>query len=102
MASDASVRTKNQETARRWDRSWGQIGERRNEGRTLSGQEKRPFAGLLWKPSDGLEPSTPPYHEREEGADPCGFARSGAGSSMSPVAARRRVLHGGATLVRPG
>src|SRR5262249_49368258 len=43
----------------------------------------------------------PPYHEREEGVDPSGFARSGAGSCASLVAARRRVLHGRATLVRP-
>jgi hypothetical protein len=43
----------------------------------------------------------PPYHEREEGADSCGVARSSAGSRVSLIAARRRVLHGRATLVRP-
>ena len=31
------------------------------------------FAGTLSKPSDGLEPSTPPYHEREEGSLHAGF-----------------------------
>jgi hypothetical protein len=29
------------------DRSWGQVHEARSDSRTLSGQEKRPFAGLL-------------------------------------------------------
>src|SRR5204863_6727310 len=53
------------------------------------------------KPSSGLEPETPPYHEREEGADPCGFAHSGAASRLSAVAASCRVLQGRATLVRP-
>jgi hypothetical protein len=43
-----------------------------------------------------------PYHEREEGVDPCGFPHSGDGSHVSLVAARRRVSHGRATLVRPG
>src|SRR4051812_11664759 len=50
------------------------------------------------KPSDGLEPSTPPCLE---GVDSCGFAHFGAGSEVSRVAAFRRVLHGRATLVRP-
>jgi integrase len=33
----------------------------------------------------------PPYHEREEGVDSCGFASSGAGLCVSPVVARRRL-----------
>jgi len=58
-------------------------------------------SGKATKPSDGLEPSTPPYHEREEGADSFAIARSVASSRASLVAAVRRVLHVGATLVRP-
>jgi hypothetical protein len=46
VASEASVRAKNQETRVAGDRSWGQIGEQRREGRTLSGQEKRLSAHL--------------------------------------------------------
>ena len=59
------------------------------------------FAGTLSKPSDGLEPSTPPYHEREEGVDSCRVPRSGAGCLHSSVAGHRRVLQTRATLVRP-
>jgi hypothetical protein len=51
------------------------------------------FRNRDWKP--------PPYHERGEGADSCGFARSGARLRLSLVAARCRVLHRRATLVRP-
>jgi uncharacterized protein YndB with AHSA1/START domain len=43
----------------------------------------------------------PPYHEREEGADPCGIPCRGAGSRVSGSSARRRVLRRRATLVRP-
>src|SRR5438045_2838651 len=50
-----------------------------------------------------LLPARPlPYHERDEGVDSCGFARSATGSQALRVAAVRRVLHRRATLlVRP-
>jgi hypothetical protein len=57
-------------------------------------------AGLLLKPSDGLEPSTPPYHEREEGVDSCGL-RIAQGLGVSLVGGLRRVLQSRAALVRP-
>jgi hypothetical protein len=68
----------------------------------FSPNEKRQFAALLQSPLTDSNRRPPPYHEREEGADPCGFAHSGAGSHVSLVAARHRVFHGRATLVRPG
>ena len=40
--------------------------------------------------------------EREEGVDSCGIPRGGAGFGLSLLAADGRVLHGRATLVRPG
>jgi hypothetical protein len=42
----------------------------------------------------------PPFHEREEGADPCANHGSSAALRSSPVAANRRVLQRRATLVR--
>ena len=73
--------------------------------RRLSGQReserKCGFAGASQSPLTDSNRRPPPYHEREEGVDSCGFARSGAGSRASLIAARCRVLHGRATLVRP-
>jgi hypothetical protein len=67
------------------------------------GQHKRAnLQGFYASPLTDSNRRPPPYHEREEGADPCGFAHSGAGSHVSLVAARHRVFHGRATLVRPG
>jgi hypothetical protein len=43
----------------------------------------------------------PPYHEREEGVDSCGFAPSAAAFRVSRVVAVRRVLQARATWVRP-
>jgi hypothetical protein len=68
-----------------------------------------PFEPLWGKPSCASRSSPltdsnrrpPPYHEREEGADPCGIAHSGAEFDLSLVGADRRVFHGRATLVRP-
>jgi hypothetical protein len=64
-------------------------------------KKKGRFAGLLQSPLTDSNRRPPPYHEREEGADPCGFAPIRVGSGVSPVVAVRRVLHGRATLVRP-
>ena len=67
----------------------------------VEAKEVAPFCGAFAEPSDGLEPSTPPYHERGEGVDSCGFARDVAGWQGSRVSAFRRNLHRRATLVRP-
>ncbi len=58
------------------------------------------FAGLS-SPLTDSNRRLPPYHEREEGIDPCGFARSHAASRVSVAAGCRRVLRLRATLVRP-
>jgi hypothetical protein len=63
---------------------------------------KRSFAGASQSPLTESNRRPPPYHEREEGVDSCAFAHSGAGLGASLVVASRRVLHGRATLVRPG
>src|SRR4051795_12095529 len=102
MASDASVRTKNQET-----RVAGTgLGDRSVSDATKAARSPAKKKGHLLafcgSPLTDSNRRPPAYHEREEGADPCGFARSGAGASMSAGAARSLGLHGGATLVRPG
>ena len=61
----------------------------------------RSFAAGSRSPLTDSNRRPPPYHEREEGADSCGFARSGAASRLSLIAALRRVLRARATLVRP-
>jgi hypothetical protein len=43
----------------------------------------------------------PPYHEREEGVDPCRIPLNDAAARPSLVAGARRVLRRRATLVRP-
>ena len=69
--------------------------------KATSTKTQRVICSYFSKPSDGLEPPTPPYYEREEGVDPSGIARSGAGSKCVEVSAFRRDLRGRATLVRP-
>jgi len=49
------------------------------------------FAGLS-SPLTDSNRRLPPYHEREEGIDPCGFARSHAASRVSVAAGCRRVF----------
>ena len=66
-----------------------------------SAPHPRASPACLLEPSDGLEPSTPPYHEREEGADRRGFAWDDACVDCSGVAGHGRVSQTRATLVRP-
>ena len=55
--------------------------------KATSTKTQRVICSYFSKPSDGLEPPTPPYYEREEGVDPSGIARSGAGSKGVEVSA---------------
>ena len=54
-------------------------------------KEKAPGAALLQSPLTDSNRRPPPYHEREEGVDSCGFASSGAGLCVSPLVALRHV-----------
>ena len=63
--------------------------------------EKRAEQEITVSPLPDSNRRPPPYHEREEGVDSCGIARSGAGLHASDVPALRHFLRCRATLVRP-
>ena len=69
--------------------------------RQRSDRQNRTFAGNSSSPLTDSNRRPPPYHEREEGADSCGFPRNDAAWRSSLVAGDRRVLQCRATLVRP-
>jgi hypothetical protein len=75
--------------------------DRTFDGEQVDLNEKAPISGAFAEPSDGLEPSTPPYHEREERVDSCGSRRSRTRLPVSAVGAFGRVLRSGASLMRP-
>src|ERR687896_1558126 len=77
--------------------AWRKAASRRRNGRAGRRYESAPLRNSVRARLQALTDSIrepPPYHEREEGVDPCRFPPTGAAFRPSAVDARRRVLHG--------